>query len=82
MVNGVFILKHKTTGYYWNNTTSAWQVGAFENPAVLSSTGNWILEIIGANRRLFANSTILVEFRAKNGQTTYTSATIPELTIR
>ncbi len=79
---GVFIIKNKSNNQYWNQATGSWQANTVSNPAVLASTGSWLLEITGANRRLFVNSAVLVEFRATNGGVTYFSAVIPELVVR
>lgn len=79
-----FVIKRKSDNKYWDASTSAWvaNVVMIDATAGTNASDPWTLAITGAGRRLFVNTTVVVEARAVSGSTNYVSQATPEIAIR
>ena len=76
------IIKRTSDNKYWNGVTHAWQSAAFENATIHADSGEWLLAISGEDRRLFVNTTVVVEARAVAAGLPYRSAATRTFVIR
>ena len=77
-----FVIKRKSDGKFWNGTTNEWLAVSFENPATQTQGGTWQYGPGSNSRRLFVNTTVIVEAHAMNAGSPITSEVVPEIAVR
>ncbi len=79
-----FVIKRKSDNKYWDASASNWVVNVVVNDGTAGTSPGepWTLAVAGPARRLFVNTTVVVEARAVSGDTSYVSQATPEIAIR
>jgi hypothetical protein len=76
-----FVIKRGSDNKYWDGDAGEWVDAPFKNAATVDS-GTWSYAVTGEDRRLFVDTSVVVQMHAKKGSASYQSANSPAILVR